>query len=64
MGKDMAMTNREKLNICEKNFLEVREKLYEMGEDFAVARACKKPLKWYMEHTIDEAITILIQEAQ
>ena len=41
MGKDMAMTNREKLNICEKNFLEVSEKLYEMGEDFAVARACK-----------------------
>lgn len=47
-----------------KNFFEVREKLYEMGEEFAVAKAYKKPWKWYIEHTIDEAITILIQEAK
>ena len=58
------MTAREKFDICQKNFLEVREKLYEMGEDFADARACKKPLKWYIEHTVEEAITILIQEAK
>lgn len=58
------MTAREKFDICQKNFFEVREKLYEMGEEFAVAKAYKKPWKWYIEHTIDEAITILIQEAK
>lgn len=57
------MTAKEKFDLCQKNFFEVRKKLYEMGEDFAVAKAYKKPWKWYREHTIDEAVALLIQEA-
>lgn len=57
------MTAREKFDICKKNFFEVRKNLYEMGEEFAVARAYKKPWKWYREHTIEEAIEILRSEA-
>lgn len=58
------MTANERFNICKHNFLEVRKKLYEMGEEFAAARAYKKPWKWYREHTSEEAIKILIQESK
>jgi hypothetical protein len=58
------MTAREQFDICKKNFLEIRKKLYEMGEEFAVVKAYKKPWKWYREHTIEEAIKILIQESK
>lgn len=58
------MTAREQFDICKKNFLEIRKKLYEMGEEFAVAKAYKKLWKWYREHTIEEAIKILIQESK
>lgn len=44
-------------------FLKVRDKLVESGEGFALARAFKKPVKWYGEHSTAEAIEILRTEA-
>ena len=44
-------------------FLEVRDILAEKREDFALARAYKKPWRWYREHTTQEAVNILIAEA-
>ena len=52
-----------KLEQHTKAFLEVREILENMGEMFALARAYKKPYKWYGEHTTREAVNILIAEA-
>ena len=46
-----------------KSFLEVRDTLQNMGEMFALARAYKKPFRWYGEHTTEEAVNILIAEA-
>lgn len=46
-----------------KAFLEVRDILQSMGEMFALARAYKKPYKWYGERTTQEAVDILIAEA-
>lgn len=52
-----------KLEQHTKAFLEVRDILENMGEMFALARAYKKPYKWYGEHTTQEAVNILIAEA-
>lgn len=52
-----------KLEQHTKMFLEVRDILQSMGEMFALARAYKKPYKWYGEHTTQEAVEILIAEA-
>ena len=52
-----------KLDQHTKAFLEVRDELESMGEMFALARAYKKPYKWYGEHTTQEAVNILIEEA-
>ena len=52
-----------KLEQHTKAFLEVRDILENMGEMFALARAYKKPYKWYGEHTTREAVNILIAEA-
>ena len=52
-----------KLEQHTKAFLEVRDTLESMGEMFALARAYKKPYKWYGEHTTQEAVNILIAEA-
>lgn len=49
---------------AKKAFLEVRDILAEKHEDFALARAYKKPWKWYREHTTQEAIEILRAEAK
>ena len=46
-----------------KAFLEVRDILQIKGEMFALARAYKKPYKWFGEHTTQEAVDILIDEA-
>ena len=52
-----------KLEQHTKAFLEVRDALESIGEMFALARAYKKPYKWYGEHTTQEAVDILIEEA-
>lgn len=52
-----------KLEEAKKAFLKVRDYLLENQEDFALARAYKKPWKWYMEHAEKEAIEILRKEA-
>lgn len=46
-----------------KAFLKVRDLLLENQEDFVLARAFKKPVKWYGEHSTAEAIKILRAEA-
>ena len=53
-----------KLEEAQKAFLKVRDYLLENQEDFALARAYKKPWKWYREHTKQEAIKILRAEAE
>lgn len=53
-----------RLEEAKKAFLEVRDILVEKHEDFALARAYKKPWKWYREHTTQEAIKILRAEAK
>lgn len=49
---------------AQKAFFKVRDILTEKHEDFALARAYKKPWKWYRERTTQEAIEILIAEAR
>ena len=51
-----------KLEEAEKAFLKVRDSLLKNQEGFALARAYKKPWKWYREHTTQEAIEILRKE--
>ena len=53
-----------RLEEAKKAFLEVRDISVEKHEDFALARAYKKPWKWYREHTTQEAIKILRAEAK
>lgn len=53
-----------RLEEAQKAFLKVRNILTEKREDFALARAYKKPWKWYREHTTQEAIKILRAEAK
>lgn len=45
-------------------FMEVMDELKKNGEYFALAKAFKKPRKWYREHSKDEAIEILKLEAK
>lgn len=53
-----------KLEEAKNAFLKVRCILTKKHEDFALAKAYKKPWKWYREHTTQEAIKILIAEAE
>lgn len=53
-----------RLEEAKKAFLEVRHILTEKHENFALAKAYKKPWKWYREHTTQEAIKILRAEAK
>lgn len=53
-----------KLEEAKKAFLKVKDFLLKNQEDFALARAYKKPWKWYREHTTQEAIKILIEETR
>nr|DAJ92510.1 MAG TPA: hypothetical protein [Caudoviricetes sp.] len=53
-----------KLEEATKAFLKVKDFLLKNQEDFALARAYKKPWKWYTEHTTQEAIKILRAEAK
>ena len=52
-----------KLEESKKSFLKVRDYLLKNQENFALARAYKKPWKWYREHATKEAIEILRKEA-
>lgn len=53
-----------RLEEARKAFLKVRDILTEKHEDFALAKAYKKPWKWYRKHTTQEAIKILRAEAK
>ena len=53
-----------RLEEAKKAFLEVRNILTEKHADFALAKAYKKPWKWYREHATQEAIEILRTEAK
>lgn len=53
-----------RLEEARKAFLKVRNILTRKHEDFALAKAYKKPWKWYREHTTEEAINILRTEAK
>jgi hypothetical protein len=53
-----------RLEEARKAFLKVRNIPTEKHEDFALAKAYKKPWKWYREHTTEEAINILRTEAK
>lgn len=52
-----------KYEICEKIFLEIRDLFLASQEDFALAKAFHKPMKFYGEHTKKECIEILRAEA-
>lgn len=43
-------------------FLKVMEILQSQNNNFALARAFKKPMKWYGQYTVDKAIEILKME--
>lgn len=58
------MDKMKKLEIAEKQFLKVRKILSDNNEYFALAKAYKKPWRWYREHTTQEAIEILRAEAK
>lgn len=45
------------------NFLKVREILHKNNELFALSKGFKKPIKWYGQHSIEEAVEILRSEA-
>lgn len=45
------------------NFLKVMEILRSQNNSFALARAFKKPMKWYGQYTVQEAVEILQAEA-
>ena len=47
-----------------KAFLQVREILIKKNKRFALQKAFKKPVKWYGEHSIDEAVALLIAETE
>lgn len=53
-----------RLEEAKRAFLKVRDILAEKHEDFALARAYKKPWKRYRGHTTQEAIKILRAEAK
>lgn len=46
-----------------KKFLEVKKVLQEEKEYFALAKAYKKPYKWYGKQTVKESVEILKEEA-
>lgn len=54
---------KEQYENHKKTFLEIRDLFLQNQENFALARAYKKPRKWYGEHTTEEAIEILRKEA-
>lgn len=47
-----------------KAFLEIKDILTEKKEYFALAKAFKKPFKWYGKHSKNEALEILRAEVR
>jgi hypothetical protein len=62
--REAAAWGVNSIETAKKAFLEVRCILTEKHEDFALAKAYKKPWKWYREHATQEAIEILRTEAK
>lgn len=58
------MTKKEQYEIHKKTFLEIRDFFLKNQEDFALAKAFHKPMKFYGEHTKKECIEILRKEAK
>lgn len=48
---------------CMNAFLKVRDALLESQDNFALAKAFSKPVKWYGEHSTAQVIKILRAEA-
>lgn len=58
------MTKKEQFEQHKERFLQIRDYFTRTGEYFALAKAYKKPWKWYGERTKQEAIEILRAEAK
>ena len=56
------MTKKERFEKCKETFLEIRDLFLENQENFALAKAYKKPWKFYIEHEKKECIQILRNE--
>lgn len=56
------MTKKEKYESHKKTFLEIRDYFLQNHEYFALTKAFHKPLKFYGEHSKNEAIEILRKE--
>ncbi len=57
------MTKKEQYESHRKTFLEIRDLFLKNHEDFALAKAFHKPMKFYGEYTKKECIEILRKEA-
>lgn len=57
------MTKKEQYESHKKTFLEIRDFFLKNHEEFALAKAFHKPMKFYGEHTKKECIEILRKEA-
>ena len=53
-----------KIEVAQQAFCKVRDSIDRSKHIMAYNRAFKKPLKFYREHTTDEAIKILIAETE
>lgn len=57
------MTKKEQFEQHKERFLQIRDYFIRTGEDFALARAYKKPWKWYGSQPVQKSIEILRAEA-
>lgn len=64
-GKErgIKMTKKEQYENHRKTFLEIRDLFLQNHENFALAKAFHKPMKFYGEHTKNECVEILRKEA-
>ncbi len=58
------MTKKEQYESHRRTFLEIRDFFLKNHEEFALAKAFHKPLKFFGEHTKKECIEILRKEAK
>jgi hypothetical protein len=59
-----CMTKKEQYESHKKTFLEIRDFFLKNHEEFALAKAFHKPMKFYGEHTKKKCIEILRKEAK
>ena len=57
------MTKKEQYENHRKTFLEIRDLFLQNHENFALAKAFHKPMKFYGGHTKNECVEILRKEA-